>query len=49
MSYKSELYQQVILDHNKNPRNFREIENETHEKGKQKRNYKKTAPNNTPQ
>jgi nitrogen fixation NifU-like protein len=22
-----ELYQQVILDHNKNPRNFREIEN----------------------
>ncbi len=27
MSELSELYQQVILDHNKNPRNFREIEN----------------------
>jgi len=26
MSYQDELYQQVILDHNKNPRNFREIE-----------------------
>ncbi len=26
MSYKSELYQQVILDHNKNPRNYRKIE-----------------------
>lgn len=26
MSELSELYQQVILDHNKNPRNFREIE-----------------------
>ena len=25
MSELSELYQQVILDHNKNPRNFREI------------------------
>lgn len=25
-----EIYQQVILDHNKNPRNFREIENATH-------------------
>jgi nitrogen fixation NifU-like protein len=24
-----ELYQQVILDHNKNPRNFREMENPT--------------------
>ena len=28
-SYNSELYQQVILDHNKNPRNFRKIENPT--------------------
>ncbi|MCS6873073.1 MAG: SUF system NifU family Fe-S cluster assembly protein [Pyrinomonadaceae bacterium] len=27
MSELNELYQQVILDHNKNPRNFREIEN----------------------
>lgn len=27
MSELSELYQEVILDHNKNPRNFREIEN----------------------
>lgn len=27
MSDLSELYQEVILDHNKNPRNFREIEN----------------------
>ncbi|HUF03740.1 MAG TPA: SUF system NifU family Fe-S cluster assembly protein [Aridibacter sp.] len=26
MSELSELYQEVILDHNKNPRNFREIE-----------------------
>jgi nitrogen fixation NifU-like protein len=26
MSELSELYQQVILDHNKNPRNFRELE-----------------------
>src|SRR5258707_3283646 len=26
MSGLSELYQEVILDHNKNPRNFREIE-----------------------
>ncbi len=26
----NELYQQVILDHNKNPKNFREIENPTH-------------------
>ena len=25
-----ELYQQVILDHNKSPRNFRKIENHTH-------------------
>ena len=27
-----ELYQQVILDHNKNPRNFREIENASYVK-----------------
>lgn len=26
----NELYQQVILDHNKNPRNFRKIEEPTH-------------------
>src|SRR5438094_2715474 len=26
MSELSDLYQEVILDHNKNPRNFREIE-----------------------
>jgi nitrogen fixation NifU-like protein len=25
-----ELYQEVILDHNKNPKNFRELENATH-------------------
>jgi len=25
-----ELYQEIILDHNKNPRNFREIENADH-------------------
>ncbi len=30
MSYQSELYQQVILDHNKNPKNFREVDGETH-------------------
>jgi nitrogen fixation NifU-like protein len=30
MSYQSELYQQVILDHNKKPRNFRPLENPTH-------------------
>ncbi len=29
MSELNELYQEVILDHNKNPRNFREIENAT--------------------
>lgn len=29
MSELSELYQQVILDHNKKPRNFREIEGAT--------------------
>lgn len=26
-----ELYQQVILDHNKNPRNFKKLNNATHE------------------
>ncbi len=30
MAYSQELYQQVILDHNKNPRNFREIEGVSH-------------------
>ncbi len=30
MSYDKELYQQVILDHNKKPRNFREMEDSTH-------------------
>ena len=30
MSELSELYQQVILDHNKKPRNFRRIEPATH-------------------
>ncbi len=30
MSYSKELYQQVILDHNKKPRNFREMEDATH-------------------
>ncbi|NIQ03544.1 MAG: SUF system NifU family Fe-S cluster assembly protein, partial [Nitrospinaceae bacterium] len=30
MSYDNELYQQVILDHNRKPRNFREIKNATH-------------------
>jgi len=29
MSEINELYQEVILDHNKNPRNYREIENAT--------------------
>jgi nitrogen fixation NifU-like protein len=29
MSELSDLYQEVILDHNKNPRNFREIEDAT--------------------
>ncbi|HNC45334.1 MAG TPA: iron-sulfur cluster assembly scaffold protein, partial [Acidobacteriota bacterium] len=28
-SYNNELYQQVILDHNKNPRNFKALENPT--------------------
>lgn len=30
MSELNDLYQEVILEHNKNPRNFREIENATH-------------------
>jgi len=32
MSYdaRTELYQQVILEHNKKPRNFKELENSTH-------------------
>lgn len=30
MSYENELYQQVILDHNRNPKNFREIKNATY-------------------
>lgn len=30
MSYQNELYQQVILDHNRNPRNFRGIEGTEH-------------------
>ena len=30
MSELSELYQQVILDHNKKPRNFRRLENASH-------------------
>ena len=30
MSELSELYQQVILDHNKKPRNFRKLESVTH-------------------
>ena len=29
MSELNELYQEVILDHNKNPRNFRELETAT--------------------
>lgn len=31
MSELSELYQQVILDHNKKPRNFRKLEGATHQ------------------
>src|SRR4051812_32408902 len=27
---RKELYQQVILEHNKNPRNFKKLENSTH-------------------
>ena len=30
MSYDKELYQQVILDHNRKPRNFHEIEGASH-------------------
>jgi nitrogen fixation NifU-like protein len=30
MSELSELYQQVILDHNKKPRNFRKLETANH-------------------
>lgn len=30
MGYSQELYQQVILDHNRKPRNFRKIEDATH-------------------
>ncbi|QPJ62499.1 MAG: SUF system NifU family Fe-S cluster assembly protein [Candidatus Nitronauta litoralis] len=30
MAYSNELYQQVILEHNKKPRNFREMEDSTH-------------------
>ncbi|MFQ5559747.1 MAG: Fe-S cluster assembly sulfur transfer protein SufU, partial [Nitrospinota bacterium] len=30
MSDKNELYQQLILDHNKNPRNFRRLKDATH-------------------
>ncbi len=30
MSYDNELYQQVILDHNKKPKNFRDMEDATH-------------------
>ena len=30
MSYSNELYQQVILDHNRKPKNFREMEDATH-------------------
>lgn len=31
MSELNDLYQEVILEHNKNPRNFREIENANHQ------------------
>lgn len=30
MSYKSDLYQQVILDHNRKPRNFHAMDGATH-------------------
>ncbi|MFQ5673571.1 MAG: Fe-S cluster assembly sulfur transfer protein SufU [Nitrospinales bacterium] len=30
MAYSNELYQQVILEHNRKPRNFHEMENATH-------------------
>jgi len=31
MSYDNELYQQVILDHNRKPRNFHVMDNATHQ------------------
>ena len=31
MSYSDELYQQVILDHNKSPRNFKKLQLSTHQ------------------
>jgi len=31
MTVSDELYQQVILDHNRNPRNFRKLDDPTHE------------------
>ena len=31
MTVSDELYQQVILDHNRNPRNFHKMDNATHE------------------
>jgi|GEM_PF-15827 len=31
MAFSRDLYQQVILDHNQNPRNFKALENATHE------------------
>lgn len=34
MSELSDLYQEVILEHNKNPRNFRDIEDALHADGK---------------
>ena len=30
MEYRDELYQQTILEHNRNPRNFRKLEGATH-------------------
>ena len=30
MTYSNELYKQVILEHNKKPRNFKKMENSTH-------------------
>lgn len=31
MAYSRDLYQQVILDHNQNPRNYRELPHKTHQ------------------
>ncbi len=31
MAYREDLYKKVILDHNKNPRNYREIADATHQ------------------